>query len=229
MNVNCAPKMKLEGTCESQLLATLASTADAVVIRRAFLLLTRLHWSTPFNYGRYAEAFADTFYSDDEKARKLEVDLTDNADPSAAQFRLPSIFVGLGQYSFERVVVGNYGGHSDDRATTYKTTRGQNMVQWFHFAEHSDAALAMAEVTNGFAASIGDLLKNYLNIENYMVAGMTPPMKIAAKDSVEKYQCSLTATFTFNNVLSLTHESHRLKKIIHDLRFIATTPDVKSV
>lgn len=190
---------------------------DPVVMRRLFLLLTRLNFSDPAHYGSfYADQFSTIIYSDDATAKTLDVELMSLYTPSKT-FSRPSVFVGFGGgMDFERVAVGDYAGSSTDNSREYTAHRVNATLLLNHTSKDSDQALALATLSATYFIGIQNLLKSCFGLQSFRAGKVTDAQKIEGNPDLT-FLSTFTASLSYEYVVASSLESHRIKKFTDTL------------
>jgi hypothetical protein len=187
-----------------------------VTIRRIFLLLTRLHYSDNANYGKFKEVFANFIWHKDEKLRKLQIDYDYHYDPKNLD-RRPAIFVGLDDIRFNKVVIGNRSGDSEDRSGEEFTKTASTNVIIRHIGKTADEAPALADLSSQFFMGITPMIHDSLRgkILEYDVIGLksSRPFERSSEQADQNFCSDLIIALSYNSIWMTSFESHRIKTI----------------
>ena len=184
---------------------------NSVALRRAFLILARLHWGYPGNHGDYTEMLKGLEYAGDKKGRSLKVDLFDLFKGEDRE-SYPAIFVGFRDgIRFNKVAVDNMSGQTDALdGQQYSRGAKTNMVL-SHYHRNSDTALMMAESTAFFLEGVRPYIMRNLCLSSMDVDGLVGPVRVHASAETV-FKVDVFVGLSFNTAMTVTIESHRIKK-----------------
>lgn len=180
-------------------------------LRTIFLLLTRAHYSDTKNYGYLEPQLQCVLYSDNANEQSLYVELSQEYDYTKG-IRRPAVYVGFDQpFQFKKIDLS----HSQDK--TYDNS-GQDKgflvtatLSLIHVAASQDTALLMADCSTAFFIGIRDALKSKLNLMSFDPISISPPAMVDKKPE-QYFRVDCMFNLTFNYVVRVNLESHRLKK-----------------
>jgi hypothetical protein len=183
---------------------------DSVNLRRFFLMLFRAHWMDTANHGSLAEFFDCMRYDDDPKKSTVDVQLAHNYDEKKGSAR-PAIFVGFEGFTLKKLGIGSSVGRAADNSTRQEAKRADTVLRVGHMAQSADMALMMAESNAVLLQGIEkDIIAN-MDILGLEVLGWSDP-RIMEKAPDRNFQVDLRCAVTFNFMVEIDIESHRIKK-----------------
>jgi hypothetical protein len=187
---------------------------DPVSLRRIFLLLTRNHFASPEdNFGGVPTAFKKFKYSDDPKEKTVHVDL-DYLYKENDTERRPAVFVGVGDFDFETVVLDHYADKSEDNATTEYVNMASTQIVLSHVALSPDEASMLGTISASFYLGIRPAIKNALGTSEFDVKKLTKAKPIKGPDAADtQFRSDLIISLRWDNTWETHTESHRVKKI----------------
>lgn len=191
---------------------------DGANLRSVFLLLTRLHYSEPKNYGDLEAKLGCFKYSDDKADSTIAVELSQEYDLSKGSVR-PAVFVGMDSgLTFKKTDVAHKSGQAEDNSfsdTSHIAVMGLNII---HVASTMDEALLLAESSASFYIGIREAIMDRLGLLSFVPIAITAPHMMEA--SPERYfRVDTTFSLSYNYVVRVNIESHRLKKFAMELNF----------
>jgi len=202
-----------------ELFACLDRPLDSVNLRRFFLMLMRAHWLDTQNHGSLSEFFSCVRYDDDPAQKTLDVELSYTYDPSKSSLS-PAIYVGFEGFNLQKLGIGNSVGRAPDNSTRQEAKRAETIMRVTHVAPSADMALLMAESNAVILQGIEkDLIAN-MDILSLEVLGWSDP-KMLEKAPERNFQVDLRCSLSFNFMVEIDIESHRIKKFGTELN--ATT------
>lgn len=185
-----------------------------VSTRRAFQLLTRLHFSNNAHFGQWKERMGEFVWTKEENT-KLFIDLDFNYDPRSLD-RAPAIYVGTDKFSYTQSVVGDVKGVSEDRAGTEYYSAGSTTVIIRHVGKTADEAFALAELSDTFYRGIKKMMLEKAKLTRYFVRDIlsSQPFGPASPEEADKlFKVDLIIEIGFNDVWLSVQESHLVKTI----------------
>ena len=183
---------------------------DSVNIRRFFLMLLRAHWSDNANHGQLAEFLDCMRYDEDPKERTLDVELAHVFDPDKGSTR-PGIYVGFGGFELKKVAMGNVIGRADDNSTRQEGKKAETVLKVGHMSQSADMSLLMAESNAVLLQGIEKDICRNMDILNMEVLGWSDP-RLMEKAPERNFQVDLSCAVSFNFMVEIDIESHRIKK-----------------
>jgi hypothetical protein len=187
-----------------------------VTLRRVFVLLTRLHYSDPANYGEFSKRFENFIWSADPKIRQLHIDYDYNYNPAAID-RRPAIYVGTDDLEYRKTVLDNHNQCTPDRSGELKNKVAVTKIIIRHIGATADETLAMADLSAQFFMGIGSMMKDALGqrLMEYEVVGVksSRPFEKSGEQADQNFIADLLISFAYNAVWLIKYESHRIKTI----------------
>lgn len=185
----------------------------ATTLRRVFLLLTQAHWAHPDNHGLLKPWLKDVVWHNRQELRRVYIQLQHGVNEAGLHSQLPAISVGLGDADFTNVVVGDYAGHNDDNSAHNEVRMCQTAVQFLHYANTSDLAGNMAESTFSFFTAAHQWLMGQLGLIGFEISQISMPQLVKTGEQHEFYRVDVRGVIRYNHVITISAESHRLKKV----------------
>lgn len=190
-----------------------------VTLRSIFLLLTRLHYSDPENYGLLKKKFANYIWSKDEKTRTLHIDFDYNYDAKNLE-RRPAIFVGLDDINFSKTSIGNHGSFTEDRSGESFVKTANTLIIFRHVSKSPDESLALADMTAQFYLGITPMIRDTMNtrVLQYEVTSIksSRPFEKQSQEADQDFISDVIVAFSYNAVWLTKIESHRIKRITYE-------------
>lgn len=183
-------------------------------LRRVFLLLSRSCFSSVEGYNNlsgYELTDPPVTHSDDKYANKINVELEYVYNPEEVNSR-PSVFIGLGDVQYERQVVGDIAGASDDYSTTYYAGQSQTQLAVKHISTSPDLCYAMADQTVKFYLAIKPLLESLPGFADLRL-GTISKVRIIDPDRERNFQVDVIFPIVFMFAWTTRTEDQRLKEI----------------
>lgn len=211
------PKPPLEGNPDDLLLERLSQIAlTPLTIRSIFLMLTRIHWSDPDNFGSLKPKLVNFVWSRDEKQRTVNIDYDYNYDENVMSQR-PSIFVGTSDFDFLRVVVDNRRGISEDRSTEDYVKLASTNIILRHIGKTPDESWTMADLTTQFFLGMRKMLQEQLKVHAFEATKLvaSKPFERAANQANSQFIVDLLLSLQYNAAWLIVREGHRLKTVTY--------------
>lgn len=187
-----------------------------VSIRRIFLLLTRLHYSTSAHYGELSKLLKDYVWSADRQISSMHIDYDYNYDPSALDER-PAIFVGLDDVVYNKSVLANSAGFNETRSGQHFVKLGGTKVILRHISKSPDDVLAMSDLSSQFFMGIQPMIRDALRnqVMEYEVVGLksSRPFDGNSHAADQHFISDLIIALSYNATWLTEFESHRIKTI----------------
>lgn len=189
---------------------------NAYTIRRIFLLLTRVHYSDPANYGPLAEQFKNYVWkegADGASEGGLFIDYDFNYDPKNVD-RRPAIYVGTTDLTTAAAKMVDEMSRMTESGAGYESaTTGTCQVVVRHIAKRADETLMLADLTFQFFLGIRRLLKEKARLRGYRVLGVstTRPFERIAEKTDMTFIADVRIALDFNCAWLEVRESHRIK------------------
>lgn len=202
-----------------------SNNADAVVaslgrlpksptnLRKMFLLLTRLHYSAPENFGELADLLKNYSWRAEEP-RGLDVMLDFDFNRSQAR-TVPAIFVGMTDFIYSRRVLDNHKEYTEDRAGRMQVKSVGTTVILRHTSASADEALNLADLTAQFYLGAQDMMREQAGFSQFEVQNLLQPkiFNRSPEQSYQQFEADVILGLQFNAVWWTFTESHRIKQI----------------
>lgn len=187
-------------------------------LRTLFLLLTRVHYSDPKNYGYLEEQLKCFWYDSDKMKATLQVELSQEYDLNKDN-RRPAVYVGLDRpFEFKKIDIGHKQSSLDDNSASNLGNVVTTSVALIHVAETMDQALLLADSSASFLIGIGEVLRQKLNLASFEAVSISPPAML--EPAPERFfRVDVIFGLSFSYSVRANIESHRLKKFA--MEFIA--------
>lgn len=185
-----------------------------VSLRRIFLLLTRLHYSTSDNYGDHKVALKELIWSQDDLKRKIFIDYDYHYRPNKLEQR-PAIFVGTDDVSFRRVVLDNHRKVVEDNSGTVSSYVASTTLIVRHISPTPDEAMAIGELSADFYLGIRQMIKDRMRVHSFDVGSIrsAKPFARGPDEPDQMFACDLIMPISWIWDWTTTRESHRIKTI----------------
>lgn len=195
----------------AQLHSYFEKPVNSVALRRVFLILARLHWGHQSNHGDYTEFLQGLLYAGDPATRTVKVDLFDLFKGEDRE-EYPAIFVGFRDgVRFSKLAVDNMSRQTAPLdGQTYSKGAKTTMVL-SHYHRSSDTALAMGESTAFFLEGVRPQVMANLGLTSMEVDGLIGPVRVHAAAELT-FKVDVFVGLSFNTAMTVTIESHRIKK-----------------
>jgi len=191
-------------------------TLTPVTIRRIFLLLTRLHYSTPDNYGVLKPKFERYVWHKETKLSTVHVEFDYKYNPAALDDR-PSIWVGLDDINFKKVVLNNEGKPTETRSGQGSIKVASTAIIVRHVSKSADEVLALADLSCQFFMGIQPMIRDALGqlVLEYdvMTCKSSRPFEKTSQQADQHFVSDLIIAFSYNHTWMTEFESHRIKTI----------------
>jgi len=194
----------------TKLFQCLDAPLDSVSLRRFFLMLFRAHWLDPANHGTLSEYLDCMKYSEDPKERTVDVELSHTYDPEKGAAR-PSIYVGFTGFILRPIAIGDSIGRLDDNSARREGKRADTLMKVSAIAKSADQALLMTESNATLLQGIHKDIMRSMDILKLEVRGWTDA-RIMEKAPDRNFQVDLDVAISFNFLVEIDIESHRIKK-----------------
>ena len=196
-------------TAES-LLACQKEPATTDLFRRMLLLFLRGHYSSPSNYLEM-DQLACYVWTPDSKTSTLVVDYTHGIDDRKPD-NYPGVYIGFGQTAFEKLVLGNFAGNTQDMSGRHVAKESVANFEISHVAKRASDAYDLAELTSQVLTAMAEPLCRNVGATGFEVMGMALPKE--KKPSPDKYYTVATAVqIKYIMAVTRTIESHRIRRI----------------
>jgi hypothetical protein len=184
------------------------TTTDS--FRRLLLLFLRGHYSSPRNYMGF-DHLSCYVWSPSSADSTLTVEFTHKEDDQNPD-NYPGVYVGFSQTDFNKVVVGNYAGGTQDRAGRHMTKEAVVNFSISHVAQKASDAYDLAELTAMALTAMAAPLASNAGALEFEVQGMSLPKR--KKPSPDNYYTVAVAVqITYSMSVTRSIESHRIRRI----------------
>jgi hypothetical protein len=186
-----------------------------VTIRRIFLLLTRLHYSSPENFGPLKEQMKDYLWHKEPGKGKLHIDFDTKYDPKQLDQK-PAIFIGLDDIEYKKIVLNNHARFTYDTAGEHLIKTAQTKVIIRHVADSADEAMTLENLTCQFFLGIQPIIRDTLPevLEYDVIASKSSrPFEKASQQPEQRFVSDTIIALSYVSAWMVTFESHRIKKI----------------
>ena len=211
------PSPGLEGNPDDLLLDSISRVAlTPITIRGIFLLFTRIHWSSPDNYGAMKTKMSNFVWNKSPKERTVLVDYDYNYDPAKVDQR-PAIFVGTSDFDFLKIVVDNRRSQSEDNAIEDYVKIASTNIIVRHIGKTADESWQMADLTAQFFLGMRKLIQERLKVHSFEVGKMiaSKPFERATQQADQQFIVDLIMNLQYNAVWLIVREGHRLKTVTY--------------
>ena len=177
-----------------------------VHLRRIFLLLLREIYSTEENLENHELRAPAVIYSEKETERTLDIDLDFLYDPERVAAR-PGIYLGLGPINFEKKVIGDDAGLSEDNSTRYYECMGNVSLNIRHISTTPDFSYLLADQTLMSLLSTRSLLFSMLPGLAAMEPKQVTPIQLSDPEPEKEFRVDVVflINFMFKFTASLIH------------------------
>jgi len=183
---------------------------NSVALRRAFLILARLHWGHASNHGDYAEMLKGLLYAGGPE-RTLKVDLFDLFKGEDRE-DYPAIFVGFRDgLRYSKVALDNMSGQTAALDGQSYTRVAKANMTLSHYHANSDTALIMAESTSSFLEGVRPQTMRNMGLALMEVDSLAGPSRVHSSAETV-FKVDIFVGLSFNTAMTVTIESHRIKK-----------------
>lgn len=186
-----------------------------IELRRIFLLFSRDCFSSVDNYNHmsgYELTDPPIQYSVDKYKKNLDVELDYVYDGEEVNLR-PAVFLGLDDIRFERQVIGDNAGFSEDNSTEYNTNLSNTNLIIRHISSSPDLSYALANTTAEYYLSISNLLLGGLpGLGDFKLAAISK-IQLTDPERERNYRVDVVFSLAFMFAWSTTTEDQRLKEI----------------
>ena len=187
-----------------------------VTIRRIFLLLTRMHYSTPDNYGQLKKALEKFIWHPHKKDGTIYIAYDYEYDAQNLDER-PAIFVGLDDIIFQKVAIDNAGQVTETRSGQNYVKVANTKVIIRHVSKSPDEVLAMADLSSQFFMGIRPMIRDALGrrLLEYDVLAIksSRPFERNSTQADQHFMSDVIVAFSYNESWLTEMESHVIKTI----------------
>lgn len=182
-------------------------------LRKMFLLLTRMHYSAPENFGELADLLKNYVWKAEEP-RGLDVLLDFDFDRSKAR-TVPAIFVGMTDFIYSRRVLDNHKEFTDDRAGRMQVKSVGTTVVLRHTSASADEAFNLADLTAQFYLGAQDMMREQAGFAQFEVQNLLQPkiFNRSPEQSYQQFEADVILGLQFTATWWTFTESHRIKQI----------------
>lgn len=185
---------------------------DMVNLRRIFLLALRDIYYTERNFDSNELRRDPVRWRDDVTERTIDIELDHLSDPNNVAPR-PAIYLGFTDVNFQRMVIGDHEGWSEDNSTEYLECLGKTMLMLRHITTAPDFSYMLGNHT---LAMFLALRKHFIN-EIPALSDIRPAqisgIKLISQEDRREYQVDLSLEVTLNHGWVQHLEGHRLKEL----------------
>jgi len=190
-------------------------TTTFLLIRKALLLATRIHWGDPTSHGDEAELLEGLVYTgdsiNDPRVRTLKVDIEDTMREEDRTTH-PAVLLGFGAgVTFSKKVINDLSGVRLSEGSKAYAMAGSGACVLRHIHTSAATALTMAEDTLLYMYAIRDSMMCNLDLSAFEIVGIGSP-KIVKEAKELCFRVDITVKFSFNPTVTVTRGSLRLKK-----------------
>jgi hypothetical protein len=185
---------------------------DPVHLRRIFVLLLREIYSVPENLENPELKNPAIIYSEKETERTLDIDLDFLYDPERVAAR-PGIYVGLGPINFEKKVIGDDAGLSEDNSTRYYECMSNVALNIRHISTAPDFSYLLATQTLMALLSARNLLFSNLSGLAAMEPKQVAQIQLSDPEPEKEFRVDVVFNISFMFSWTTKLEGHRLKSI----------------
>jgi len=188
---------------------------NPVTLRQLFTSALQVHWENPQHHlGTVGtDELGCLQYAPEGDSTVLPVNTLAVSPTYTFDEKKPfqGIYVGVGGLKLSKLVVDNFAGMSADNSETDTVTGAELQLSFKHVHRSPDTALLMATSTNVFLHALRQHLKGAPDFKRMDPAASNDAVQI--EKSTERYfQVDIVWTLAFNYRVSISLESHRLKK-----------------
>lgn len=183
---------------------------NSVNLRRFFLMLFRAHWLDSDNHGTLKEHLSCMRYDDNPKEKTMDIELAHVYDKAKGNSR-PAIYVGFDGFGLKSSGIGDVIGHALDNSSRIESKKAETLMRVGHISESADMALMMAESNATLLQGIHKDIMASMDILKVDVQGWSDPV-LMEKAPDRNFQVDLTCAVSFNFMVEINIESHRIKK-----------------
>lgn len=196
-------------------------------IRRIFLILTRLHYSSPTNFGPEYPDPMRKFYWTKEKDSPMKITRDYEYDPKVIE-QTPAIYVGTGDVDYQKNVVDNKKGPNSDRSGAIGIKTATTSVILRHISGQPDEATQLCDMSAQFYLGIRDMIMTQMSgmIRGFEVLkqSTSKPFLRDPGEADQQFISDLIMSLTFNAAWQTLTESHRIKTVaFEDIKPILST------
>lgn len=192
-------------------------TLTPAVIRRVMLMLTRLHYEKASNYPKgIPDAMRSIHWNKDPKQSKLRVELGNAYPGNMASGHTDSIYIDLQDLSFNKLVVENYQGVSEDRASKSYTKQAATEVIIRHVMKDYDTTSEFGFMTACYFSAVRDMVMQQTasnGVKSFEVIRQSVPRTFnkSAEQAESMYVSDVHIQLVWSLTWQVVTESHVLK------------------
>lgn len=187
---------------------------NIVSIRRVFLLLTRMNYSDPVNYGRQTKLFQNYYWNMDSAKSTMAIDLDFDFDPTKLE-KFPAIFVGTDDVLYRSPVIDDHVQLNEDGSGQEYVYIGSTNVIIRHIGKTGDESMALADLSRNFFKGMRKMMMENGMLSKYEVPRITTskPFHRNPQQADQWFEADLLITMSFNDPWTIFRESHRIEHI----------------
>lgn len=185
-----------------------------VMLRRVFLILTRVHFSSPEHYGPFKEKLNNFIWTPQPATCTLKIENDFIYSPKVTD-TTPAIFVGVGDIGYSKRVQDAHKGVNEDRSGKEQINTGVAAIILRHRAGQADECLRLAEQSYSYYCGIRPLLMNRMKFQTFDVESLrsTKPFARTPDQADQQFLVDLVMNLSFSASWTTFTESHRIKTI----------------
>ena len=188
------------------------SNVDMVNLRRVFLLALRDVYYTERNFDSNELKRDPVRWRKDVTERTIDIELDHLSDPNNVAPR-PAIYIGFTNVNFNRMVIGDHEGFSEDNSTEYL----ECMAATEFVLRHVSNAPDFSYMLGNHSLAMFLLLRKHFLSEIPSLSDVRPlqisGIKLVQKDDRREYQVDVRLALTLNHGWAQHQEGHRLKEV----------------
>lgn len=203
---------------DSLLLENLSKIAlTPVNIRGIFIMLTRIHFSDPDNYGAMKSKLGNFVWHKDPKVKTLHVDYDYNYDPQKLDLR-PAVFVGTSDINYRKVVIDNQQAQTEDRSGENFVKIGATNIIIRHIGKTPDESWALGDLSAQFFLGVRKMLQERLRVSEFEVLRLmaSKPFERSTQQADQQFIVDLIMNLQYNAGWLVIREGHRIKTVTYE-------------
>lgn len=178
-------------------------------LRKIFHTLTRIHFSSPDNYGDLKDELACLVYDPDPNVSTLDILLTDlprsEGSPEAA------VIVSVKETTFKQLSMGDFAGDHPDGAGQDMVREASTKIFWRCRHPDPDVSQLMAQSLLDFLTMTKTSMAEKIGLTSMQLLGVSEP-KFYNKPPNSVYESYVMSDVSYLYSLSVREESHVLKR-----------------
>ena len=193
---------------------------DSAYLRKTFLLLLRSHFSYRDNLGTLEDELGCLLYNPETPEQAtLHVELLHSFAPGKRS-AWPGVFVGFKGTTFSKISMDNQAqepGKGYDGSTATRVMLRDSTLVVKCVGRSADQAGLLGDSVCDFLFAVSGDLKDALGLVSFVPAGISEPRLVEPAPETH-YACDVTYKMLLPYEVSVSFESHRIKKFAIDLR-----------